>query len=98
LANLELLDQFGKNAWLVGNSQLEDVLRSLEKDVVATQGRVDEVNKARKAAQEGVRGEMESLEQSWKKGIGRVVEVEVAAEGVRREVLETRRRGAGDNA
>jgi pre-mRNA-splicing factor SPF27 len=34
------------------------------------------------------------LEEGWKRGVGRVLEVEVAAEGVRRQILERRREGA----
>ncbi len=55
---------------------------------------VDGVNKARKTGQEGVRGEMEGLEGAWREGVGRVLEVEVAAEGVRREVIARRKAGA----
>lgn len=77
----------------MGNAQLEGVLGGLEREVVEVRGRVEEVNKARKAAQEGVRGEVEALEVAWREGVGRVLRVEVAAEGVRREVLERRREG-----
>lgn len=92
--NLSLLSTFGKNAWLVGNAQLEDILRGLERELVETRAQTEEVNKQRKAAQEACRGEMEVLEQSWQSGIGRVIETEVAAEKVRQEILERRRQGA----
>lgn len=57
-------------------------------------GECDEVNKARKRAQEEVQGEMERLGRRWKEGIGRVLQTEVAAEEVRREVLRVRRERA----
>ncbi|KAI9881169.1 MAG: hypothetical protein M1830_007147 [Pleopsidium flavum] len=94
LMNLALLEQFGKNAWLISNSQLEQILGALEKEIVESRAEIEGVNKARKVAQEGVRGEMEGLEGKWREGVGRVLEVEVAAEGVRREVLVRRRAGA----
>ncbi|MCJ1254102.1 hypothetical protein MMC24_001916 [Lignoscripta atroalba] len=94
LSNLALLEQFGKNAWLVGNSQLEEILRGVEKELVETRGRVEDVNKERKGMQEGVKGEMEGLDEAWRRGVGRVLEVEVAAEVIRREVLLRRRAGA----
>ncbi|KAI9699629.1 MAG: hypothetical protein M1836_002663 [Candelina mexicana] len=94
LTNLSLLEEFGKNAWLIHNSQLEDILRSLEREVVSTAGEVEAVNQERKAAQEGVRGEMEGLEEAWRGGVGKVIEVEVAGEGVREEILGRRREGA----
>ncbi|KAL9122266.1 MAG: hypothetical protein Q9187_001185 [Circinaria calcarea] len=94
LQNLALLESFGKNAWLIGNSQLEEILRGLEKELVETKERVEEVNKERYESQEGVRGEMEGLEASWRASVGRLVEVEVAAEEMRMEILERRRQGA----
>jgi len=94
LTNLALLEEFGKNAWLIGNSQLEDVLRGLERDLVAVREQTDQVNKARKGGQEDVRGELQGLEQAWERGVGRVIEVEVAAENLRREMLDRRRQGA----
>jgi pre-mRNA-splicing factor SPF27 len=92
--NLALLEQFGKNAWLVGNAQLEDILRDVEREVVDVKQQTEEVNKIRKAGQEGVRGEMEGLESAWKEGVRGVVEAEIAAEGLRSEILRQRREGA----
>ncbi|KAI9805770.1 MAG: hypothetical protein M1833_005263 [Piccolia ochrophora] len=94
LTNLTLLERFGKNAWLMGNAQLEDILRTLERELVAARERTDEVNKARKAAQENSRGELEGLTQAWQRGIGKIIEVEVAAETLRREILQRKREQA----
>jgi pre-mRNA-splicing factor SPF27 len=94
IANLSLLDEFGKNAWLIGNSQLEDILRTLETELEELKVATDNVNKSRKAAQDGSRGELTSLEETWKRGIGRILEVEVAVEKVRQEVLEKTRQQA----
>lgn len=80
----------GKNAWLVGNAQLEDLLRGVEKELVETRESAEAVNRERKGRQEAGRGEMEGLEEGWRRGVGRVVEVEVEVgrvEGRRREVL-----------
>lgn len=55
--NLSLLaSESGKNAWLVGNSQLEDVLRELEKELVSVRGEVEGVNAARRDVQRGGEG------------------------------------------
>lgn len=51
------------------------------------------VNKERKGLQKDVEVELKTLEERWRKGIGRVLEVEVAAEKVRMEILEKRRQG-----
>ncbi|TGO50383.1 hypothetical protein BOTNAR_0395g00090 [Botryotinia narcissicola] len=94
LTNLSLLDQFGKNAWLIGNAQLEDILKGLEREVAAKKDEIDLVVIGRKNAQEAAEAEIRGLEEGWKKGIGRVLETEVAAEGIRREILDRRRAGA----
>ena len=80
--HLQLLDQYGKNAWLLGNDALESLLKAQEQRLVHLRAETEEVNRARKAGQEGGRGEVEGLEADWRGGVGRVVEVEVAlAEG-----------------
>jgi pre-mRNA-splicing factor SPF27 len=40
-----------------------------------------------------VKGEVEVLESTWRAGVGRVLETEVAGEVLRGEILERRRRG-----
>ncbi|KAE9378025.1 BCAS2 family protein [Stipitochalara longipes BDJ] len=92
--NLALLEKYGKNAWLIGNAQSEDVLRGLEKEFAERKAEIDGVVIERKNAQEAVGGEVKGLEETWKRGVGRVLETEVAAEGVRKEILERRREGA----
>jgi pre-mRNA-splicing factor SPF27 len=91
LANLSLLEEFGKNAWLISNSQLEDILRDLEKELSQRKEMVENVNKARKAAQEGSRAELFGLEEAWKQGVGKIIEVQLATDGLRREILQRRR-------
>ncbi|KAN0108375.1 Pre-mRNA-splicing factor SPF27 [Hyaloscypha variabilis] len=92
--NLALLEKYGKNAWLISNAQSEDILRGLEKELAERKAEIDGVVIERKNAQEAVGGEVTGLEEAWKRGVGRVLETEVAAEGVRREILERRREGA----
>ena len=92
--SMTLLSRFGKNAWLVSNSQTEDVLRDLEVELEGRKTEIDGVVIQRRAAQEEVRGEVEGLAEGWRRGVGRVLDTEVAAEGMRRGVLERRRAGA----
>ena len=94
LTELGLLEKFGKNAWLISNSQLEDILKALETDLAGMKAQVEATEAARRAQQENIKGEVVALEGSWKRGVGRVLETEVAAEGLRREILERRRAGA----
>ena len=91
LGNLALLEEFGKNAWLIGNAQMENILRRLEMELARVREQTHEVNKARKTSQESARGELEALDDGWRRGVGRVIEVEVAAEALRRDILKRRR-------
>jgi len=90
---LALLERYGKNAWLVGNSQLEDILRGIEGELAEVRRQTEEVEGIRRAQQEGARGEMAALEEGWRRGVGKVIEVEVASEALRRDVLNARREG-----
>jgi pre-mRNA-splicing factor SPF27 len=92
--NLSLLEIYGKNAWLIGNSQLEDILRGLEAELAETKHKAEEVDEQRRKKQDIVKGEMAGLEESWKSGVRGIVEVELATEGLRQEILARRRAGA----
>ncbi|KAJ5084450.1 hypothetical protein NUU61_009029 [Penicillium alfredii] len=92
--NLALLEENGKNAWLIGNAQLEDILRGLEKELAETKDAAEEVNKQRKIAQETRQGELVGLEDTWKRGVGAILDVELASEGLRMQILEHRRQVA----
>lgn len=89
--NLRALDENGKNAWLVANSQVEDELRGLEKELRDIKSRSNMFDEERRQRQEGVRGEMEGLEETWRKGLERAIQAEVAVEQVKAQVLERRR-------
>lgn len=89
--NLSLLEEHGKNAWLIGNSQLEEVLQRVEKELAILKNETENINKVRKGAQEGSRGELVALEESWRTGVGKIIEVQVASDGLRREILRRRR-------
>lgn len=83
--NLALLEEHGKNAWLIGNSHTDDVQKRLETELSQAKSQSEAINRARKAAQEDVRGELLGLEETWKQGVGRIVETQLATEALRRE-------------
>ncbi|KAI0414380.1 Pre-mRNA-splicing factor SPF27 [Xylaria grammica] len=91
--HLQLLDAYGKNAWLVGNWQAEADLAALERDLAATKKEIDVVNIQRRRLQDEAGNELRGLEETWKKGVGRVLETEVATEALRQQVLEKQRAG-----
>lgn len=90
---LELLEEFGKNAWLVGNAQLEDVLRGVERELVEVREKTEEVNRERKGVQEGGRAGLEGGEREWREVVGRVLEVQV---GIAEKEREWRERLRGE--
>jgi len=94
LTELGLLEKFGKNSWLVGNAQLEDILKAIEAELADVRKQQGEVEDTRRSQQGSVHGEIKTLEETWKRGVGRVLETEVAAEGLKMQILERRRAGA----
>jgi pre-mRNA-splicing factor SPF27 len=92
--NLSLLETYGKNAWLISNDQLEAILRAAERDVSQRKIELEDIDRSRRDAQAARRGELEALEQQWKIGVGQMIEVEVAAEKLRLEILDKKRAGA----
>ncbi|WYZ41590.1 hypothetical protein EsH8_V_000485 [Colletotrichum jinshuiense] len=93
--NLNLLDKWGKNAWLIGNWGLENELKTFEHELAETKRQIDVLTVARRRQQEEVAAELKGLEESWKKGVGRTLETEIAVEQLRREVLEEMRTRGG---
>lgn len=85
--HLALLDTHGKNAWLVGNWQLEGELRAVERELAATRREIDLLTIQRQRAQGDAAAEVRGLDDAWRRGVGRVLEAEVAAEGLRRDIL-----------
>ena len=67
-------------------------MRSAERELAETKEAVENVHKERKLAQEAGHGELAGLEDTWRRGVGSTLEVEVAAEGLRQQILEERRR------
>ncbi|TKA60218.1 hypothetical protein B0A55_12423 [Friedmanniomyces simplex] len=92
--NLSLLESYGRNAWLVGNSQLENELKRLEVEVERVKLEQEAVEQARRAGQGNAEGELKGLEEGWRGGVGRMIEVLAAGERVKGEILERRRSGA----
>ncbi|KAI0885423.1 Pre-mRNA-splicing factor SPF27 [Annulohypoxylon maeteangense] len=75
--HLHLLDTYGKNQWLVGNWQLEAEVQALERELAETKREIDVVNIQRRRVQDEVGGELKGLDETWKRGVSRVLETEV---------------------
>ncbi|RMZ26819.1 hypothetical protein D0859_09117 [Hortaea werneckii] len=87
--NLGLLETYGKNAWLISNARLEDELKALEREVEAAKLELEAVEQGRRAMQSNVAGELQGLEETWRKGVGRMVEAQAAAERIRAPLFPT---------
>ncbi|KAI9172393.1 Pre-mRNA-splicing factor SPF27 [Paramyrothecium foliicola] len=96
--NLDLLDRWGKNAWLIGNYHLEAELRAVEKDLADVKRDIDIVNVERKRRQEDVKAEMLALDDNWRKGVSRVLETELAVEELKAQIREELRKKAAQDA
>ncbi len=92
--NLGLLETYGRNAWLIGNSQLADILWGLEREVEASKLELEQTEQMRRATQGGVAGEMHNLDETWRRGVGRMIETQAAAEGLKQQILERQRMAA----
>ncbi|OQO02268.1 hypothetical protein B0A48_11822 [Cryoendolithus antarcticus] len=92
--NLALLETYGRNAWLVGNAALEDLLKGLEKEIEESRAEVEALEQERRQRQGESEAEVRGLDGAWREGVGKLIEVMAAAEGVRGEILEKRRADA----
>ncbi|RPA86988.1 hypothetical protein BJ508DRAFT_220153, partial [Ascobolus immersus RN42] len=90
--DLHLLEKWGKNAWLISNSQLEGILGESEAELERVKNQVEGVNVVRKSEQSEAGERLARLEGRWKRSLGGLVEVQVATETVKVETEELRRR------
>ncbi|KAF4508289.1 hypothetical protein G6O67_004693 [Ophiocordyceps sinensis] len=96
--NLALLDRHGANTWLLSNYHLEAQLRRVERHLADTKRRIDEVNAQRAKKQEDVRAELLMLDETWRRGVGRVLETEVAVEELKAQIREELKRKSAHEA
>ena len=89
--NLNLLERFGKNAWLISNSQVEDELKMLERELADVQTEAQHIQDERTSRQSTIKAEFEGLEEAWRSSLSKSVEAEIAVAGLQREILEARR-------
>lgn len=74
-------------------------MRSIEAELAQTKREIDLVNNERATRQNEVKGELLGLEETWKKGVGRVLETEIAVEELRQQIRdELKKQSAGAQA
>ncbi|KAK6437084.1 hypothetical protein LTR95_006731 [Oleoguttula sp. CCFEE 5521] len=86
--NLALLETYGRNAWLVGNAGLEDLLKGLEKEIEEVRAEVEALEQERRQRQGESEAEVRGLDDAWREGVGKLIEVMAAAEGRDRRTMD----------
>ena len=94
VTNLGLLEKFGKNSWLIGNSSLEDLHAQLQAELSDVRRQLEEVGSQRQQKQASISGELKALEDSWREGIERTLATKAAAEKLRLQILEEMEKAA----
>jgi pre-mRNA-splicing factor SPF27 len=86
--NLALLEAYGSNSWLIGNSTQEQSLGILETVLAQLKEEGTEVNRERKRQNLELGGKIDELGQRWRKALRGVIEVEIACAGLQEEIRE----------
>lgn len=77
LENLNLLTEYGKNQWLIGNDQLQTKLKEMEGNLEEQNRTLEAINNDRKLRQKESQTAYEYLQTHWKDGLKNVVDVNV---------------------
>ncbi|PFH60407.1 hypothetical protein XA68_11029 [Ophiocordyceps unilateralis] len=75
--NLDLLDSYGPNAWLLHNYHLDSLRQRLDSQRAAVAADIDVVNARRQALQMDAKPELDALEAEWKRTLAQVLETEL---------------------
>lgn len=85
-ANIALLENYGKNSWLIGNSHLEDVQKRLDSELTSLKTQSENTNRERKTLQEDAQGELVGLAETWKKGIDKIIQTQLACDELEQQL------------
>ncbi|KAJ1813187.1 hypothetical protein LPJ56_003547 [Coemansia sp. RSA 2599] len=86
LVNLELLQQFGANAWKLSNYQKQGLLDSIEEATKRCKDKGVHLNKARKFEQTEAGIKLQDLESRWSDGVRQCIEIQAANAQLRAEI------------
>jgi len=88
--NLQLLQQYGPNAWKVHNYLLEADVKSMEAELEVLKNRVTELNRDRKNTQVRTGKTLTELETKWTELVSTVLQLELANVALDAEVERLR--------
>ncbi|KAL6056804.1 Pre-mRNA-splicing factor SPF27 [Balamuthia mandrillaris] len=86
LTNLNLLSQYGANAWLVHNGQVEGLQRRLQQQIAAVRQEINEVNRQRKTEQDGASAKLSHLEMQWHELSHKNIHIDLACQQMEKEI------------
>ncbi|KAJ2726798.1 hypothetical protein GGI07_000309 [Coemansia sp. Benny D115] len=86
MTNLELLQQFGTNAWKLSNYQKEGLLRQLQDATRRIKEEGVELNKARRYEQLEADVKLKGLESRWSEGVKNCIDIQAANAQLRAEI------------
>ncbi|KAJ1674095.1 hypothetical protein EV182_003977 [Spiromyces aspiralis] len=88
MINLELLQQFGANAWQRHNFDLERILEEIQGSAERLRHECDLVNKARKAEQTEAEARLRRLQTRWIDSINKNLQIELACQALEAEIWQ----------
>lgn len=86
--NLELLKQYGTNAWSMHVFQLEQSLKLIEEELLQTRRETEQINIARKRSQLQAGQELTRLDEKWRSLVSGNIEVNVACALLEQELAQ----------
>ncbi|KAJ3099313.1 hypothetical protein HDU97_003287 [Phlyctochytrium planicorne] len=88
--NLELINKFGTNAWMVHNHQLESLITKLQAEVDLQKQILEDINKERKTDQLKVGFTLSTLENRWAQLVDQCFQVDIACSMLDAEIAVLR--------
>ncbi|ODQ65817.1 hypothetical protein NADFUDRAFT_51094 [Nadsonia fulvescens var. elongata DSM 6958] len=76
--NLELLLEYGKNQWLIGNDNLAHTVQVIDQEIDTVTREIDYLNRERKRQQVEKDGGFKYMESRWKESLRNVLDVNIA--------------------
>ena len=89
--NLELLERYGSNAWLIGNAIQENALGVLEMELARLKEEGIQINRERKREQLELGEQIDKLEARRRKALRGILEVEIANAQLEEEIRQLER-------
>ncbi|XP_064630866.1 pre-mRNA-splicing factor SPF27-like [Lineus longissimus] len=88
IANLELMTDFGINAWKLYNNLLVHMVEAAQKQLVEVRKRIQDINWKRKSEQTAAGTKLKLLEESWVGLVSKNYEIERAIADLEKDVFE----------